>query len=79
MLSVLPAVLVWLRFAALSRPRTGRVSPLPPAIATVATILIFFPLYFLSVNIEPLLGIRSGTALWLPLAALAAWCVLESR
>ena len=78
-LSLLPAVLVWLRCAALSRPRRGRLTPLPPAIATIATVLVFFPLYFLSVNIEPVLGIRTGTALWLPLAGLVAWAILEGR
>jgi hypothetical protein len=71
--SLLPALLLWLRWGALERPRRAWFSPLPASLATALTICGFFMLYFASVVIEPRANWQPGTALWLPLIALAAW------
>ena len=71
--TLLPALLLWLRWGALARPRRAWFSPLPASLATALTICGFFMLYFASVVIEPTANWQPGTALWLPLIALAAW------
>jgi hypothetical protein len=72
-LALLPALLLWLRWGALERPRRAWFSPLPASLATALTICGFFMLYFASVVIEPRANWQPGTALWLPVIALAAW------
>jgi hypothetical protein len=74
--AVLPAVLLWVRWGALTRPRK-RFSPLPVSLATAIAICVFFTLYFASVNVEPAMSLQPGTVRWLPIAALALWGVAE--
>lgn len=71
--ALLPAVLLWLRWGALERPRKAWFSPLPASLATVITICGFFTLYFASVAIEHQANWEPGTALWLPPIALGMW------
>ena len=71
--ALLPALLLWLRWGALERPRRAWFSPLPASLATAITIFGFFILYFASTVIESRTNWQPGTALWLPLVAMAAW------
>lgn len=68
-LTLLPALLLWVRWASLARPGS-RFVRLPVAAETALVSITFFGLYLASVRIEPALGLDAGTGLWTPLVAL---------
>lgn len=63
-ISLMPAVLLWLRWSAHVGPRRRWVSPLPLALETATAFVAFFFLYLASIWIEPTLGLRAGSGLW---------------
>lgn len=69
-ISMLPAILLWLRFGAHDTRRKRWWSPLPVAAETVLAIAVFFPLYFSSPFIERAFGLQAGTAMWVALLGL---------
>ena len=69
-ISLLPAVLLWVRWGAHNAPRKRWLSPVPVAVETALAFTLFFFVYLSSVGIEPRLGLRPGTGLWFALAAL---------
>jgi len=75
-LALLPALLVWVRWGSLARAASTPPRRWSAAVATGATVAVFFSLYFASVNIEPRLGLSPGAALWFPVAALLTWGTL---
>jgi hypothetical protein len=76
-MALLPALLLWLRWGALERPRKAWFSPLPVSLATAITICGFYFSYFASMAIEHRANWEPGTALWLPLIALGMWGTAE--
>ena len=70
--AVLPAVLLWVRWAAHASPRRRWLSPLPLAVETTLAFIGFFSLHLGSVAIEPALGLAPGTGMWFAPAALIA-------
>jgi hypothetical protein len=69
-ITLLPAVLLWVRWGAHGAPHKRWLSPLPVVAETGLAFALFFYLYLGSVWIEPTLGLRPGTGMWLALAAL---------
>jgi hypothetical protein len=80
MLGLLPGVLLWLRWGAHASARKGRLWSLPVAVETVLAMAIFLPVYYLSVVVEPALGLRAGTGMWLaPAILIAAGAARQAR
>jgi hypothetical protein len=78
-ISMLPAILLWLRFGAHDAHRKRWWSPLPVAAETVLAIALFFPLYFSSPFIERTFGLQAGTAMWVaPLGLIIVGTVRRS-
>ena len=77
-ISLLPAVLLWVRWGAHNAPRRRWLSPLPVAVETALAFTLFFFFYLSSVGIEPRLGLRPGTGLWFALAALVVAGVVRN-
>jgi hypothetical protein len=72
-ISLLPAVLLWVRWGAHGAPRRRWLSPLPLAAETASAVVVFFALHEASVTIESTLGLRAGSGLWFaPMALIAA-------
>ena len=65
-ISVLPAVLLWMHWGALRRNRKAST-----VLATILSVAVFFTLYFASPMVEHRLSLDVGTALWMPIIALA--------
>ena len=78
-LTVLPILLLWLRWRALDLPRGRWSSPLPLKVATVAIIVVFFGMSWSQQFIEIGMGLRPGVTAWLPLAAFGAWGLAEQK
>ena len=64
-IAVLPAVLLWMHWGALTRNRKAST-----VLATLVSMAVFFTLYFASPMVEHRLSLGVGTALWLPILAL---------
>ena len=77
-LAVLPAVVLWVRWGAHSGPRRRWLSPLPLPLETALGFVAFFWLYLASIAIEPRLGMRAGSGMWLAPIALIAAGILRS-
>ena len=69
-IALLPALLLWLRWTALTRPDRRWFVRLPVAAETALVVVVFFTLYLAGVWIEPTLGLDAGTGFWTPLLAL---------
>ena len=78
-LTVLPILLLWLRWRALDLPRGRGPSPWPLKVATVAIIVVFFGMSWSQQFIEIGMGLRPGVTAWLPLAAFGAWGLAEQK
>ena len=78
MMAVLPALLVWVRWTALTRPRRRRESLLPTGFATATVMATFFPFYFLGINFEAAVHALPGTGQWLPIAVFLLLGVIQS-
>lgn len=77
--SLMPALLVWLRWTMITQPRRRRYWP-PPAAALAglsagAVILVSFLAGLLEYRLEW----QAGTGLWAPVGMLIAWILLERR
>ena len=77
-LTVLPILLLWLRWRALDLPRGRWFSPWPLKVATLA-IIAFFGMSWSQQFIEIGMGLRPGVTAWLPLAAFALWGLAEKK
>lgn len=66
LMTVLPVLLLWVRWPAAQWPRRGWYAPLSATVATGGAFVGFFALYYLSLNFEHALAWQPGTGLWLP-------------
>lgn len=78
-LSALPAMFVWLRWAALNRPRRHRLWPLPAAAMTVVVVVTFLMTFYLGFTLEYRLALQPGTGLFVPLIVFGLWSLAEQR
>ena len=72
-LTMLPLVLLWLRWTAFSLPRGGWIRPLPWIAATLIAAAVFVGLFFFGFHVEKTWQLPPGTGCWLPIAAFAVW------
>jgi hypothetical protein len=79
MLSVLPAMFVWLRWTALSQPRRRRFWPLPATAMTAIVVVVFLMTAFSGFTLEYRWALQPGTGLVLPLIAFGLWTLAEQR
>ena len=77
--SLMPAMFVWLRWTALTHPRRRRFWPLPASAMTAVVIVTFFVTFFGGFRLEIEWGMLPGNGLILPLIAFGAWALLEQR
>jgi hypothetical protein len=77
-LSVLPALFVWLRWTALGQPRR-RFWPLPAAAMTAIVIVGLVMTTFAGSTLEYKWALQPGTGLALPLIAFGVWTLAEQR
>ena len=77
-ISLLPAILVWLRWGALAAQRKRWWSSPPVAVETLVAIAVFFPLYFSGFMMEVRLGLPPGAGMWLPIATLITAGVIRN-
>ena len=78
-LSVMPAMFVWLRWTALSHPRRRRFWPLPASAMTALVVVLFFASFFSGFRLEIELGMAPGSGLMLPLVVFGLWTLAEQR
>lgn len=72
-MSVLPALFIWLRWAATNRRRRAWYAPLPGLLATTAGIAGFFVFWSVGANLEVRGILPWGLGLWTPVAGFLAW------
>ena len=77
-MSVLPAMFVWLRWTALGQPRR-RFWPLPAAAVTAIVVVVFVMTTFAGSTLEYKWALQPGTGLVLPLIAFGLWTLAEQR
>jgi hypothetical protein len=77
-LSVLPALFVWLRWTALGQPRR-RFWPLPAAAMTAIVVVVLVMTTFAGSTLEYKWALQPGTGLALPLIAFGVWTLAEQR
>ena len=75
-LMVLPVMLMWLRWRALSLPRRRWIGPLPWMAATPIAMAACIALLFLGFQLEKEFRLTPGIGNWLPIAAFALWVTL---
>lgn len=78
-LSVMPAIYVWLRWSALSHPRRRRYWPLPAWAMTAAVVVGFWATANAGSILEHNLWLAPGHALFVPLVAFGVWSLVEQR
>ena len=78
-LSVLPAMFVWLRWTALSQPRRRRFWPLPTALMTAVVVVAFFMTFYSGFILERKWAWQPGTGLFVPLIVFGLWSLAEQR
>jgi hypothetical protein len=78
-LSVMPAIYVWLRWSALGKPRRRRYWPLPGGLMTALVVVVFWMTANAGSILEYNLWLPPGSALFVPLAAFASWSLVEQR
>jgi hypothetical protein len=78
-LSIIPAMLIWLRWPALSNRRRHRFWPLPASVMTALAVVAFFVTFFGGFRIEMELQLQPGTGLMLPLIVFGSWALIEQR
>lgn len=76
-MSLIPAMFIWLRWSTLSHPRRRRFWPLPASAMTLLVIVVFFATFFGGFRIEIALGMPLGTGLMLPPIVFGAWALAE--
>ncbi len=72
-LTLLPILLLWLRWRSHDLPCRRWVRPLPALASTIVTIVAFFSLYYLGWRMELEWKLASGIGYWLSIAAFAIW------
>ena len=65
-LAILPAMLLWLRWGMLDRPRRRWYSPLPSWLLTPIVIVAFFALNFVGINFARSAAVGAAVGAWLP-------------
>ncbi len=73
--SVMPAMLVWLRWTALSQPRRRRFWPLPTGLMTALVLVAFFATLFSGSILEMRWSLKPGTGVFLPLLMFGLWAL----
>jgi hypothetical protein len=79
MLSIIPAMLIWLRWSALATRRRHRFWPPPASAMTVLVVTAFFVSFFGGFRIEMEWRLPAGTGLLLPVLVFAAWAFAEQH
>ena len=79
MMSVMPAMLVWLRWSTLSQRRRRRFWPLPGWAMTVVVGAAYLGTFFVAAIVEVESGLMPGTGMVLPLLVFGLWALLEQR
>ena len=74
-MSILPAMIVWLRWTALGQRR--RYWPPPAALMTVLIAIVFFATAFLGFRLEFQLRLTPGNGIWLPIAVVMLWGIAQ--
>lgn len=77
-LSLMPAMFVWLRWTSLGY-RRRRFWPLPGSAMTALVIVAFFPALFGGVLLEHEWAMQPGTGLLLPLIVFGSWSLIQQR
>ena len=77
--SILPAMFVWLRWTALSQPRRRRFWPLPAALMTAIVVVACFATFFSGSMLEREWNLQPGSGLFLPLIVFGLWSLAEQR
>lgn len=72
-ITVLPMVLVWLRWSALNRSPRRWFSPLPPSVAGLIAMAFVIAIASSGFSIEREWHLWSGSQYWLPLALMVLW------
>jgi hypothetical protein len=78
-LSVMPAMFIWLRWTVLSQPRRRRFWPLPASLMTAAVIVAFFATLPFGLFLEHSFEMQPGNGLFMPLIVFGAWALLQQR
>ena len=78
-LSLLPALFVWLRWTALGQRRRRRFWPLPTALMTAVVVVAFFMTFYSGFILEREWALQPGTGLFLPPIVFALWSLAEQR
>jgi len=78
-LSVLPAMFVWLRWTALGQPRRRRFWPLPAALMTAVVVVASFMTFYSGSLLEREWALQPGTGHFLPLIVFGLWSLAEQR
>jgi hypothetical protein len=71
--TLLPVLLIWLRWRALATGRRGWWSPLPAPLAAAVLLAVFFTTFFSGWILERELHASPGSGFWLPIVVLAIW------
>jgi hypothetical protein len=77
--AVMPAMLVWLRWTALSRVRRRRFWPLPASAMTVAVLITLSATVFSGSHLEYQLAMQPGSGQFVPLIVFGMWAIVEQR
>jgi hypothetical protein len=72
-LTLLPVLLLWLRWRALATGRRGWWSPLPAPLAAAVLLAAFFTAYFSGWRLEREFDSSPGSGFWLPIVVFAIW------
>jgi hypothetical protein len=75
-LCLLPAMMIWLRWAALNEPRRGRFWPLPASVMAPMVVVAYFGTFFYGFVLENQWDLKPGSGLWLPMllfGSLSLW------
>ena len=77
-LSILPAMFVWLRWTALGRPRR-RFWPLPAVLMTPLVMVVFLMAFYSGFILEHEWALQPGTGLFVPPIVFGLWSLAEQR
>lgn len=78
-LSMMPALFIWLRWSAWSHPRRRQFWPLPALAMTALVIVAFFVTFFGGFRLEIEWEMQPGTGLMLPLIVFGLWSLAEQE
>ena len=78
-MSVMPAMFVWLRWTALSQPRRRKYWPLPAGLMTAVVVVAFIGSSFFGSVLEHKWEMQPGTGQWLAIVVFGLWGLFEQR